>query len=80
MAVGVEEVLEFRNLGEEFAPFVGVTKVTIDDATDSDDWWTLQGIKLMHKPTQPGVYIHRGKKITVRRNNSATAISLKKDK
>lgn len=25
----------------------------------------LHGIKLMHKPTQPGVYIHRGQRVSI---------------
>ena len=89
--IDIDDTQQFvsdANIGTSWEPYVidllnlsvGVTKVTIDDATDDDDWWTLQGIKLMHKPTQPGVYIHRGKKITVRRNDSTTAFSLKKDK
>ena len=89
--IDIDDTQQFvsdANIGTSWEPYVidllnpsvGVTKVTIDDATDDDDWWTLQGIKLTQRPTQPGVYIHRGKKITVRRNDSTTAFSLKKDK
>ncbi len=35
------------------------------NADDDEDWWTLQGFKIGHKPTQPGVYIHRGQKTTI---------------
>ena len=31
------------------------------------DWWTLQGIKIGRKPTQPGVYIHKGQTVTIKR-------------
>ena len=34
---------------------------------NDDDWWTLQGFKIGRKPTQPGVYIHHGKKVTIKR-------------
>ena len=33
---------------------------------DDDDWWTLQGFKIGRKPTQPGVYIHHGKKVVIK--------------
>jgi hypothetical protein len=32
---------------------------------DDTDWWTLQGFKIGRKPTQPGVYIHKGRKVVV---------------
>ena len=34
--------------------------------SDDDDWWTLQGFKIGRKPTQSGVYIHHGKKVTIK--------------
>lgn len=40
--------------------------LNIDD-DDDDDWWTLQGFKIGRKPTTPGVYVHHGKKVTVKR-------------
>ena len=43
-----------------------IRTVKIDDS-DDDDWWTLQGFKIGRKPTQPGVYIHRGEKVTIKR-------------
>ena len=36
-------------------------------ADDDADWWTLQGIKIGRKPTQPGVYIHKGQTVTIKR-------------
>ena len=44
----------------------GISNITIGDA-DDDDWWTLQGFKIGRKPTQPGVYIHHGEKVTIKR-------------
>ena len=38
---------------------------TILDGDDDADWYTLQGIKMDHKPSKPGIYIHRQKKVTV---------------
>ena len=36
-------------------------------AADDDDWWSLQGFKIGRKPTQPGVYIHKGQTVTIKR-------------
>ena len=33
---------------------------------DDADWYTLQGFKLDHRPTQPGVYLHGRRKVTIR--------------
>ena len=44
----------------------GISTIAADDDND-DDWWTLQGFKIGRKPTQPGVYIHHGKKVTIKR-------------
>jgi hypothetical protein len=51
-------------------------KGTLDDPTtinfidcstlDGDGWYTLSGIKLGEKPVQKGVYIHNGKKTTIK--------------
>ena len=45
----------------------GICTVSADDADDDDGWYTLQGVKLHSKPAMQGVYIHRGKKITILR-------------
>lgn len=42
----------------------GIRMVRADE--DDRDWYTLQGHKLLRKPTKPGVYIHRGEKVFVR--------------
>lgn len=36
------------------------------DATTTESWYTLQGIKLLGKPTESGVYICNGKKVVVK--------------
>ena len=63
------------NIGTSWAPYVidlskmrtGISTIAADDADDDSDWWTLQGFKIGRKPTQPGVYIHHGKKVTIKR-------------
>lgn len=53
------------------APYVldvdvtAIRSIAGDDADDDDDWYTLQGVKMDRRPTQQGVYIHHGKKVTV---------------
>ena len=61
------------NVGTSWNPYVidlqnllGINDIIADDADDGD-WWTLQGFKIGRKPTQPGVYIHNGKTVTIKR-------------
>ena len=62
------------NIGTSWNPYVidlqnlpnGINDIT-DDDTDNSEWYTLQGFKIGRKPTQPGVYIHKGNKVTIRR-------------
>ena len=61
------------NIGTPWQPYVidlskvltGISTIAADDA--DGDWWTLQGFKIGRKPTQPGVYIHHGKKVKIKR-------------
>ena len=63
------------NIGTPWNPYVidlsemrtGISTIAADDADNDDDWWTLQGFKIGRKPTQPGVYIHHGNKVTIKR-------------
>jgi hypothetical protein len=43
-------------------------RVIDSDAVDDDDaeWFTLQGFKLDRRPTKQGIYIHHGKKVTIK--------------
>ena len=43
----------------------GIKVVYVDDL-DDDGWYTLQGVKLPHKPRFSGVYIHHGEKVVVK--------------
>ena len=64
------------NIGTPWNPYIidlsemrtGISTIAADNADDNDDdWWTLQGYKIGRKPTQPGVYIHHGNKVTIKR-------------
>ena len=63
------------NIGTPWQPYVidlskvltGISTIAADDADNDSDWWTLQGYKIGRKPTQPGVYIHHGNKVTIKR-------------
>jgi len=63
------------NIGTPWQPYVidlskvltGISTIAADDDDNDSDWWTLQGFKIGRKPTQPGVYIHHGKKVTIKR-------------
>lgn len=46
----------------------GIRDVYVDDENDTE-WYTLQGFKIGRRPTAAGVYIHNGKKVTIRRNS-----------
>ena len=63
------------NIGTPWNPYVidlnemrtGISTIAADDADGDSDWWTLQGFKIGRKPTQPGVYIHHGNKVVIKR-------------
>lgn len=40
---------------------------TLDDKLLNEDaWYTLQGARLMQKPSQKGIYIHKGRKVMIK--------------
>jgi hypothetical protein len=57
------------SIGTPWEPYViklstnGIRTITSDDANDTE-WYTLQGFKIGHRPTTPGIYI-RGPADTV---------------
>ena len=62
------------NIGTPWNPYVidlsemrtGISTIADDDDENDSDWWTLRGFKIGRKPTQPGVYIHRGNKVVIK--------------
>ena len=61
----------FGSLDEPYVLDVDATAirtVLADDDADDTEWYTLQGQKIGRRPTQQGVYIHRGEKVTIRRD------------
>ena len=73
--INIDDTQQFvsdGNVGTSWNPYVidlqnllGINDIITDDADDGD-WWTLQGFKIGRKPTQPGVYIHNGKTVTLK--------------
>lgn len=45
---------------------LGIHQLESSDATTDPSWYTLQGIRLSEKPTQPGVYLNNHRKISIR--------------
>ena len=63
------------NIGTPWEPFVidlaelnGISLIEREQADDTE-WYTLQGFRLGHKPTSPGIYIHRGRKVIFTEEN-----------
>ena len=59
----------YGTLDEPYVLDIDVTAIRAVDGSpvDDADWYTLQGFKIGRKPTQPGVYIHHGQKVTIKR-------------
>lgn len=45
-----------------------IRTIVAEEAEDDTEWYTLQGQKLDRRPTQQGVYIHKGEKVVVKRS------------
>ena len=58
-----DEWSKFANIIEEKVSTGIVNVVTIQDNTS---WYNLQGVRFSEKPTEPGIYIHGGKKIVIK--------------
>lgn len=69
---GYEQFRELINYStaELKNPHYLVTQVNDLNATSvtTDDWYTVTGLQLRAKPSEPGIYIHNGKKVVVRAN------------
>jgi alpha-amylase len=46
--------------------YTGISSISVTNPKASNSWYTLQGVQLNSKPTQPGIYIHQGKKVMVK--------------
>ena len=60
----------YGTLDEPYVLDIDATAIRAVDGSYADndaDWYTLQGFKIGRKPTQPGVYIHHGQKVTIKR-------------
>ena len=60
----------YGSLDEPFVLDVDATAIRTvgeDSLLDDTEWYTLQGYKIGRKPTRQGVYIHNGKKVTIKR-------------
>ena len=51
---------------EEVSPIATSISEATQDKIQSDEWFTIEGMKINGKPNQPGVYIHNGRKIIVK--------------
>ena len=43
-----------------------IISVNTDEKTDNMPWYNLQGVRLQHKPIQPGIYLHQGRKVMIK--------------
>ena len=51
---------------DEASAITGITNTDSTDQTDAEAmWYTLSGVRLDGKPTEPGIYIMDGKKIVI---------------
>jgi hypothetical protein len=44
----------------------GTTGINTVNADETEEWYTLQGVRLTAKPTQSGLYIRNGKKVIIK--------------
>ena len=44
----------------------GITTTNFTDYTDSDAWYTLDGRKLVGRPTMKGIFINKGRKVVIK--------------
>ena len=66
--IAVDDQWNGLNIAKDFSVNI-VDASGIDTVTEPDvpaTWYTVDGIRLDAKPTQPGVYIENGQKVIVR--------------
>ena len=60
----------YGSLDDPYVLDIDATAISVIDGSaidDDEDWYTLQGLKIGRKPTQQGIYIHKGQKVTIRK-------------
>lgn len=58
---------EVRKFVLDFNESTGIENTTFTSSADkSDNWYTLDGRKLIGKPTNQGIYIHNGRKLVIK--------------
>ena len=45
-----------------------IRTIVAEEAEDDTEWYTLQGAKIGRRPTQQGIYIHKGEKVVIKRD------------
>lgn len=59
----------YGSLEEPYVLDIDATAISVIESSadeDDDDWYTLQGLKIGRRPTQQGIYIHKGKTVTIK--------------
>jgi hypothetical protein len=64
--VGETKVVKLWWGNEEPSPIATSISEATRDKIQSEEWFTLEGMKLNGKPTEKGIYIRNGKKIIVK--------------
>ena len=54
------------NFGDEEAASIKTISESSDHSKSSDTYFSLDGLRLLEKPTQKGMYIHNGRKILIK--------------
>ena len=63
--ITVDDVTNSRMNFEGEDDVTGIQTTDYANYTDSDAWYTINGVKLSGKPTAKGLYIYKGKKIVI---------------
>jgi len=71
--VGDNELLEFDSLPDIDDPVIRGRRYAVSGASaedlvpaSADMWFSLTGVRLESRPTQPGIYLHNGRKVAVK--------------
>ena len=54
------------DFGEDEEEATGIISVSAETRNNADGWYSLDGRKLVGKPTQNGIYINNGKKVVIK--------------